>query len=73
MTRKVPEALLDEAGYPRGADGIRFKTRLQILQGTQDLGYAEIAASYWAEIGVDVEIDVSGLDRISRGAILGYL
>jgi ABC-type transport system substrate-binding protein len=52
------EKLLDEAGYPRGPDGIRFKTRLQILQGTQDLGYAEIAASYWAEIGVDVEIDV---------------
>ena len=52
------EKLLDEAGLPRGADGIRFKTRLKILQGTQDVGYAEIAASYWAEIGVDVELDV---------------
>ena len=52
------EKLLDEAGFPRDADGIRFKTRLQILQGTQDVGYAEIAVSYWAEIGVDVELDV---------------
>ena len=52
------EKLLDEAGLPRGADGIRFKTSLKILQGTQDVGYAEIAASYWAEIGVDVELDV---------------
>ena len=52
------EKLLDEAGLPRDADGIRFKTRLQILQGTQDVGYAEIAVSYWAEIGVDVELDV---------------
>jgi len=50
------EKLLDEAGYPRGADGIRFKTALNHHPGA-GLDYAEIAASYWAEIGVEVKID----------------
>ena len=51
------EALLDEAGYPRGADGIRFKTVLNHLYRFP-LGYSELAATYWAEIGVDVQINV---------------
>ena len=49
------EALLDEAGYPRGADGIRFKAVNNPLPGW-DMGYQEIAVEYWAAIGVDVEI-----------------
>ena len=48
------EALLDEAGYKRGADGIRFKTKLLYLK-RYDLNYAEIAVSYWKKIGIDVE------------------
>ena len=51
------EKLLDEAGYPRGADGIRFKTVLNLPQRF-DVGYYEIAVEYWAQIGVDVEIQV---------------
>ena len=50
------EALLDAAGYPRGADGIRFKTTLTHPE-RHDLGHSELAAGYWARIGVDVEID----------------
>ncbi len=50
------EALLDEAGYPRGADGIRFKTELMHL--ATDLNYAQLVASYWGKIGVEVEISV---------------
>ena len=50
------EALLDAAGYPRGGDGIRFKTTLTHPE-RHDLGYSELAAGYWARIGVDVEID----------------
>ena len=49
------EALLDEAGYPRDADGIRFKI-VHNPTTAWDLGYQEIAAEYWAAIGVDVEI-----------------
>ena len=56
------EALLDEAGYPRGADGTRFKTVLNHLYRFP-LGFSELAATYWADIGVDVEINV--LDEAS--------
>ena len=42
--------LLAEAGYPDG-----FKTRLDYLNRF-DLNYVELAANYWREIGVEVEI-----------------
>ena len=50
------EALLDEAGYPRGADGIRFKTFLNEPGADSDMDMNIIATTYWAEIGVEVEI-----------------
>ena len=50
------EALLDEAGYPRGADGIRFKTEL-MHNVHKDLNFYELLVSYWNKIGIDVEID----------------
>ena len=50
------EKLLDEAGLPRGADGIRFKTELMHLV-FRPLSYVELLASYWNKIGIDVEID----------------
>ena len=50
------EKLLDEAGYPRGADGIRFKTVYEGGTYFKNLALADVAASYWAAIGVDVEI-----------------
>ena len=59
------EALLDEAGYPRLADGIRFKTRRLYTPGW-DVGYQEISVAYWAEIGVDVEIYT--VDGSTRGS-----
>ena len=58
------EALLDEAGYPRGADGTRFKFVLNHVWAW-DLGYSELAATCWADIGVDVEINV--LDAAAAG------
>ncbi len=51
------EKLLDEAGYPRGADGIRFKTTYS-HRDRHDLGYTELLAAYWREIGVVVDIQV---------------
>jgi ABC-type transport system substrate-binding protein len=50
------ERLLDEAGYPRGADGIRFSTVYEAGTYWNDLPIADLAASYWKEIGVDVAI-----------------
>ena len=51
------EALLDEAGYPRGADGVRFKFG-HMHRDVGDPKYVEIVAGYWADIGVDVSISV---------------
>ena len=51
------EKLLDEAGYPRGADGIRFKTSL-VWGEWADLDYQQLLAdTYYRAIGVDVEIE----------------
>ena len=54
------EGLLDAAGYPRGADGIRFKTEMVHLE-RYDLNYVQLVASYWKRIGVDVEPKVHPL------------
>ena len=52
------EALLDEAGYPRGADGIRFKTSVTFGEWASP-DYPELlAATYYRDIGVDVEVEV---------------
>ena len=50
------EALLDEAGYERGPDGIRFKTFLNEPGPDSDMDMNIIATTYWAKIGVEVEI-----------------
>ena len=47
--------LLDEAGYPAGDDGIRFKSEVMHYL-RYDLPYTELAAAYWRAIGVDVEV-----------------
>ena len=49
------EALLDAAGYPRGADGVRFETTY-VFRGVFDIGIIEVLAGYWDEIGVSVAI-----------------
>ena len=51
------ERLLDEAGYPRGADGVRFETSIMTNGDRGDVGYMELVAGYWKEIGVQVEIE----------------
>ncbi len=51
------EKLLDEAGYARGADGVRLKVHLH-HRDVSDLGYTEIAVSYWREIGIDVDVGI---------------
>ena len=60
------EALLDEAGYPRGPDGVRFKTDVVHSVVHQDVAYTELVAGYWAEIGIEVAIDA--VDAATYGA-----
>ena len=52
---KGAEGLLDAAGYPRGADGIRFKTRVLAPEGG-DTSYTELIVAYWADIGVVLDL-----------------
>ncbi len=60
------EALLDEAGYPRGADGVRFKTVYEHYEFF-DFNYYQIAMEYIRAIGIGVEVQV--LDRAAHGAM----
>ena len=52
---ELAERLLDEAGLPRGADGVRFRVEYTVHQNA-DLSFAELQAAYWAEIGVQVDV-----------------
>ncbi len=49
--------LLDEAGYPKGSDGIRFKTSIIYYQGTEHIAKAcEIMRLELREVGIDLEL-----------------
>ena len=50
--------LLDEAGLPVGSDGFRFKAIYELAPTWygMDPGYARVIKSYFAEVGVDLEI-----------------
>ena len=49
------ERLLDEAGYPRGENGIRFTAAMDGLSCCLNPDYFEIVRDYWREIGVESE------------------
>ena len=49
--------LLDEAGHPPNAEGVRLRVAYD-HRDVIDLGFAEIAAGYWKEIGVELEINI---------------
>ena len=51
------ETLLDEAGYPRGADGVRFQTVYEHYN-LFDLDYYQIVMEYLRAIGIGVEVKV---------------
>jgi peptide/nickel transport system substrate-binding protein len=55
------EALLDEAGYPRGADGVRFQTIFNAhpSPAATDQGFVAIMIQFWDAIGVDVDLLVA--------------
>ena len=53
------EKLLDEAGYPRGADGTRFKFLKLTGSAQSDTSFDQLVAAYWREIGVDMDFEVA--------------
>ena len=48
-------ALLEDAGYTRGEDGFYFQATIDAVAGDH-ADWCELLSSYWAEIGVDVEV-----------------
>ena len=52
------EALLDAAGYSRGTDGTRIAVALEHYEMFL-LDYTQVAAAFWADIGVDVQVTVA--------------
>lgn len=62
--KKRAEALLDEAGYKRGADGVRFSLKLVPIQNGEDVPLlATFIQQSLGEIGIKVEIvnyDIAG-------------
>jgi len=50
------ERLLDEAGFPRGADGVRVRFEYKTSTDETAVGVAKVLKSQWAAIGVDVTI-----------------
>ncbi|WP_306117621.1 MULTISPECIES: ABC transporter substrate-binding protein [unclassified Roseitalea] len=57
---ETAERLLDEAGWPRGEDGVRFEIRLQAGQGRylNDRNVVLAIAQYLEDVGLDVEVDI---------------
>ena len=53
--KEAAEALLDEAGYERGDDGVRFKAEFSHF-ARWPVAWSEFAVSYWTEIGIDIDM-----------------
>jgi len=56
----MAEKLLDEAGYPRGADGTRFEINMQAPRGRylNDANVALAIGQYLSDIGVKTNVDL---------------
>ena len=65
---KGAEQLLDEAGYPRGKDGLRLRLSMWQNASRSDIGYHELEVGYWKLIGVEVE-----LHALDNATLMGKL
>lgn len=56
----MAEQLLDEAGYPRGADGVRFEITLQGPRGRylNDANVVQAIAQYLTDVGVQTNVEI---------------
>ncbi len=57
---EMAERLLDEAGWPRGADGTRFSIRMQAGQGryVNDVNVVLAVVQYLEDVGLDIELEL---------------
>lgn len=56
----MAEQLLDEAGYPRGEDGVRFSIRMQGPRGRylNDANVVQAIGQYLNDVGVETEVEL---------------
>ncbi len=56
----MAEQRLDEAGYPRGEDGVRFSITLQAPRGryVNDANVALAIGQYLSDVGIDTTVDI---------------
>jgi peptide/nickel transport system substrate-binding protein len=56
----MAEQLLDEAGYPRGEDGVRFEIAFQAGRGRylNDVAVVQAIAQYLSDVGVAVDLQI---------------
>lgn len=56
----MAEQLLDEAGYPRGEDGVRFHIKLQGPRGRylNDANVIQAIGQYLTDVGVETEVEL---------------
>lgn len=52
------ERLLDEAGYPRDPDGVRFKAKIVTFTANEGPVAAEVVKEYLRQIGIESKIEV---------------
>lgn len=57
---ELAETMLDDAGYPRGADGVRFTLALQAPNGRylNDANVALAVGQYLTDIGVETKVEL---------------
>ncbi len=65
------EQLLDEAGYPRGANGVRFELTLQVPSGRAYTDSALAIGQYLSDIGVQTEVELQDFGSVFVPALVG--
>jgi peptide/nickel transport system substrate-binding protein len=68
---ELAERLLDEAGYPRGADGVRFSLGLEVPNGRAYTDAALAIGQYLSDIGVADQVDRQDFSSVFVPALIG--
>ena len=70
---ELAERLLDEAGYPRGANGVRFNIRLQSPNNRylNDANVALAVGQFLSDVGVNTEVDLLDFSSVYVPLIVG--
>jgi peptide/nickel transport system substrate-binding protein len=68
---ELAERLLDEAGYPRGSDGVRFELTLQVPGGRAYTDSALAIGQYLSDIGVQTDVQLQDFGSVFVPALIG--